>query len=78
ERRAERQLLADYEATLGEIAATLTPSRMASATALAAWPAVVKGYGPVREANMVRAREDKAALDDAYREAEGPLPLAAE
>ncbi|MEO1104555.1 MAG: DUF6537 domain-containing protein, partial [Pseudomonadota bacterium] len=78
ERRSERQLLAAYEATVDEIAEGLAPERMAAATALAAWPSVVKGYGPVRAANMVRARADKAAAEAAFRNDPQTLPIAAE
>ena len=66
ERRAERTLLAEYEATLDHIATTFTPARAKSAAALAAWPAEVRGYGPIRAAAMATARTRRTALRSAY------------
>ncbi|MCF3934537.1 indolepyruvate ferredoxin oxidoreductase family protein [Acuticoccus sp. M5D2P5] len=67
ERREERAVLTRYEATLDHIAATLTGARLDPAIALAAWPDMVKGYGPVRAANTARAlkaeEERRAAYD---------------
>src|SRR5690606_17596695 len=71
ERRAERALLADYEALIDEIAATLTPANHAAAVALAAWPAAVRGFGPVKAANLARAQGEKRALIARFR-AGGP------
>lgn len=66
ERRAERALLADYEATLDHIAATLTADRLTEATRLAAWPAEVRGYGPIRADAMKRAGPEAARRRAAY------------
>lgn len=66
ERRDERALLRRYEATLDHIAATLTPPRMAAAEALARWPLTVRGYGPVRAANTVKAQAEAERLRNAY------------
>lgn len=57
ERQLDRALLADYEADLDLIRST----RPASPSALAAWPAEVRGYGPVREAALTRARQKREA-----------------
>ncbi|GAB5376316.1 MAG: indolepyruvate ferredoxin oxidoreductase family protein [Acuticoccus sp.] len=66
ERRAERALLAKYEDTLDHIAKTLTPARLDEATRLAAWPAPVRGYGPVRAAAMARALPEAERLRAQY------------
>jgi indolepyruvate ferredoxin oxidoreductase len=66
ERRAERALLAEYETTVDHIAATLTADRADAAVALAGWPAGVKGYGPVRQENTLKARSEAQALRAAY------------
>jgi len=66
ERRAERALLAEYEATLDHIAVTLEAHRADAAVALAAWPSGVKGYGPVRAQNERRARSEAQDLRVAY------------
>ena len=77
ERRAERRLAKDYEATLERIAATLTAANVAAGTALAAWPAAVKGYGPVRAANTAKAEAARAALEASYEAAATPTALVA-
>ena len=79
ERRSERALLADYEATLDRIAKTLTDDRVEAAAALAAWPERVKGYGPVRAKNTEAARAEEARLRAQYDGSSSPLiPMAAE
>ncbi|MBJ3774207.1 indolepyruvate ferredoxin oxidoreductase family protein [Acuticoccus mangrovi] len=78
ERRRERQMLADYEATVDHLVATLTVERQAAAEALAAWPDVVKGYGPVRAANMDRADKAREALTAAYDAVGSTTLIAAE
>ncbi|WP_374326132.1 indolepyruvate ferredoxin oxidoreductase family protein [Azonexus sp.] len=55
ERRLDRTLLADYEADLELI----LKHRPSAARDLAAWPAEVRGYGPVREAALAPARQKR-------------------
>jgi indolepyruvate ferredoxin oxidoreductase len=69
ERRMERRLIADYEATLDEILASLTPASHAPAVALADLPAEIRGFGHVKEQNRARAEAKKAALLTELREA---------
>jgi indolepyruvate ferredoxin oxidoreductase len=45
ERKMERQLLADYEALVGEIVANLTPANHAEAVALLEIPEQIRGFG---------------------------------
>ena len=60
EKAIDRQLLADYEADLDLL---LHAARTdANAHALAAWPAAVRGYGPVRQAAADQARDERNAL----------------
>jgi indolepyruvate ferredoxin oxidoreductase len=56
ERRQEKQLVADYEATIELILQKLDPSRIAAAIALASVPESIRGYGPVKERSIVEAR----------------------
>jgi indolepyruvate ferredoxin oxidoreductase len=58
ERRAERQLVHDYEALLVALCERLTPDRHDLALALARLPEKIRGYGPVKEAAIKRAREE--------------------
>jgi indolepyruvate ferredoxin oxidoreductase len=62
ERRAERAFLARYEADLDLIRATLAPDRVEAAAALASVPALVRGYGHVRGAAMVKADGERQRL----------------
>ena len=79
ERRSERALLGEYEATLDRIARTLTADRVEAAAALAAWPERVKGYGPVRAKNTEAAQAEEERLRAEYDGASAPLiPMAAE
>ena len=56
ERRQERQLVADYEATMALILEKLDRSRMATAIALASVPESIRGYGPIKNRSIVQAR----------------------
>ncbi len=59
ERRLERQLLADYETLLVELASRLTLENHALAIELACLPEYIRGFGPVKERHVqeVKARE---------------------
>ncbi|MER2607267.1 MAG: indolepyruvate ferredoxin oxidoreductase family protein [Siculibacillus sp.] len=65
ERREERALIADYEATIERIVAELRPDNHDAAVRLAAVPDAVRGYGPVKRAAIaaVRARHEAALAD---------------
>jgi indolepyruvate ferredoxin oxidoreductase len=69
ERRLERRLIVDYERTLDQALARLTPQRHALVVELAALPGKMRGFGPVKAANVAaaqrRAAEIAAALDAA-------------
>jgi indolepyruvate ferredoxin oxidoreductase len=62
ERRAERQLLADYETGLDRMIAELTAERLPLAVKIAAIPEAIRGFGHVKEAAMVAAQADAAKL----------------
>ena len=49
ERRAERQLIADYEALIDELLRGLTPDNHATAVELASIPERIRGFGQVKE-----------------------------
>lgn len=59
ERRLERAIADEYEAKIGEGLGGLDYDRLVE---LAASPAMVKGYGPVKERNIARWRERTAEL----------------
>jgi len=62
ERRAERALLAQYEEDLDLIRRMLEPARIEAAAALASVPALVRGYGHVRQASAEKAAGERARL----------------
>ncbi len=77
ERRAERALVAAYEAQLDEICAGLSAANHAVAIELAALPLEIRGFGHVKEANLERARAKADALLAQFR-SPPPHALAAE
>jgi indolepyruvate ferredoxin oxidoreductase len=62
ERREERGMIGDYEADLAQALAGLTVANLDTVVALASLPDKVRGYGPVKAANMAKARASRADL----------------
>lgn len=78
ERRADRRLANGYEATIAEICAGLTPDNHDLATAIAAVPEKIRGFGHVRDAARGAAEQEQARLVAQWRVAGSALRLAAE
>jgi indolepyruvate ferredoxin oxidoreductase len=78
ERRQERQLIADYEAIMGEVLHSLTRDTLALALEIAALPMEMRGYGPVKARNVAAAKAKEAKLLAAFRAPAQPQPMAAE
>ena len=79
ERRMERRLLAEYEGDIATILGRLSADRLESAVALASVPALIRGYGHVKEAAAARAAAERARLVERLSAAaEKPLLAAAE
>ncbi len=79
ERRAERALIAEYEATVAEILDRLTPATLATAVSLASVPDRIRGYGHVKDKAMREAAAERARLLERLREAAAPaMQMAAE
>jgi indolepyruvate ferredoxin oxidoreductase len=78
ERRAERQLIAEYEGLLDEIGAALTPQNYSLAVELAGLPLEVRGFGHVKEANLQRAKAKEMDLLARFHGAPSPRAIAAE
>ena len=74
ERRLERQLRADYEKLLDEIAAELTAENYESAVALAALPEKIRGFGHVklRSVEAAKAEEARCSRGSAPRACRSP------
>jgi indolepyruvate ferredoxin oxidoreductase len=62
ERKLERQMIADYEKLLDEIAQRLSPGTHASAVALTSLPLDVKGFGHIKERTYKVAQARGATL----------------
>jgi indolepyruvate ferredoxin oxidoreductase len=62
ERQMERRLLAEYEGDLDLITRSLAPGKTEAATALACVPALVRGYGHVKEASAIKAASERKRL----------------
>jgi indolepyruvate ferredoxin oxidoreductase len=66
ERRTERKLLADYEATLTTIREHLASENHHLAVALARYPEKIRGFGHVKAEAMARVLPDAAARREAF------------
>ena len=64
ERRMEKALLAQYEGDLDLIERSLAPEKIEAAAALASVPALIRGYGHVKQANAEKAAGERARLVD--------------
>ena len=79
ERRAERAQLAEYEGDLDLIARSLNRGNAEAAAALASVPALIRGYGHVRQGNAQKAAGERARLlERLVKGSEKPLLQAAE
>jgi indolepyruvate ferredoxin oxidoreductase len=62
ERRMERRLIADYEAILRELSASLSPDNHALAIEIASLPAKMRGFGHIKARNVESAKACEAEL----------------
>jgi len=62
ERKMERALPGDYEATLMQLLSKLEPGNLEAAVELAGLHAKIRGYGPVKLANLVAIKKREQAL----------------
>jgi len=67
ERKTERRLIGEYEATIDSVLATLDQNNHAMAVQIAAVPETMRGFGHIKEKNVKAAREREASLLAAYR-----------
>jgi indolepyruvate ferredoxin oxidoreductase len=67
ERRTERKLIADYEATLAELLEKLDPDNHHLAVAIASIPEKIRGFGHVKSRHLAAAKADEATLLDQLR-----------
>ena len=62
ERRMERRLIADYEAVIRELSASLSPDNHALAVEIASLPAKMRGFGHIKARNVESAKACEAEL----------------
>ena len=62
----ERQLIVDYEKLVEELLASLTADNLNTAVELARLPEKIRGYGHVKQANVVAVRKQWQALLDKF------------
>ncbi|UKE51006.1 indolepyruvate ferredoxin oxidoreductase family protein [Xanthomonas translucens] len=67
ERRGERQLIADYERTVGELLERLGADNLGLAVEIASVPEHIRGYGHVKEAHLHAAKQREARLLTTWR-----------
>ena len=70
ERKVERALIGEYETLVGELLAGLSASNHDLAVRLASVPDDIKGYGHVKDANLVKAKRRQAELLQQWRNPE--------
>jgi indolepyruvate ferredoxin oxidoreductase len=78
ERRMERALIAEYERDMREVLAKIAPETRDIAREIAALPAQVRGFGPVKEASVKAYRARRDELMAAFRAGGTPVSKAAE
>ena len=62
DRKVERRLIADYEADIALVRATLRADNADMCAALLSVPDEIRGYGPVKEVNIAKAQRKRAEL----------------
>jgi indolepyruvate ferredoxin oxidoreductase len=67
ERRLERQLIADYQATIEALLPKLSEDNFAQAVGLASLPEQIRGYGHVKLENLQKARTRWKDMEDALQ-----------
>ena len=78
ERKMERDLIAQYEIDMGETLGQVTPQTLDSAIALAELPLIIRGFGPVKVANVEAVAKRREELLAEFRAGGAPVLQAAE
>jgi indolepyruvate ferredoxin oxidoreductase len=75
ERQSERALIGEYRASIDEVLSQLTADNHALAVEIARIPEKIKGYGHVKERNLVAARQQWQALMTQWRNPRSTAPV---
>jgi len=73
DRKAERQLISDYEADMALVQEKLRPENHALCVELLSLPDDIRGYGPVKEASLEKAYQRREELRHLIKEDAQPL-----
>ena len=73
ERQAERELISEYEQSISTILDGVGPESLKSAVAYAAWPDMVRGFGPIKEQSIAEAHLGRVALATSFAKATNAL-----
>ncbi len=76
ERKAERALLAEYEARIEKLLPELSPANLALGAAYASVPDAIRGFGHIKAANAAKAQARYAELEAALFSPAGALKAA--
>jgi indolepyruvate ferredoxin oxidoreductase len=76
ERRMERRLIDDYEATVDELLQRLDSQHLPLAVQIAELPQGMRGFGHVKERNVESVTREQARLLDQYRAMTAHAPAA--
>jgi len=76
ERKSERALIGEYRASIDEVLGRLTAGNHATAVEIARIPEKIKGYGHVKDRNLVAARQQWQALMQQWRTPVATAPTA--
>jgi indolepyruvate ferredoxin oxidoreductase len=66
ERKTERALIREYEETVEQLLAALTPQNHAAAIQVASLPEEIRGYGHIKLKSIAAARKKREELLSAY------------
>jgi indolepyruvate ferredoxin oxidoreductase len=78
ERKRERALIAEYEATIDELLGRLSQNNHEIAVAIASIPEHIRGYGHIKDEHLEKAKAEEEALLRAFRSPDAPTAEAAE
>jgi indolepyruvate ferredoxin oxidoreductase len=71
ERRTERRLIEEYEAAVDVLLRSLSPANVEAATAIAALPMRITGFGPIKTARIAEVKASEKELLAAFRRRDG-------
>ena len=78
ERKHERQLISDYEATMHRLLEGLNRDNRDLAIQIASLPEYIRGYGHVKERHINDVQANEKVLMEKFKNPDSSLPQAAE